>query len=1487
MKRNPKISEKKRLLLPILFVLIFCFATVFFAKQVENVEQVAKGVFENKQMTPIQDEPRQDRSVLIRLGRTHFDPLRKLPGQKAGIPAIESYEEGQIGYYIVQFDSPIKDAWKKDLGNLGAEVFDYVPDYAFVIRMNSGDEQVARTLPHVRWLGIYQPSYRISQRALDAMYTKAGKAVEGKVPHEDLRITIFPGEDVGRIKSKIAALSGTITDTASTRWKTTLKVKIPANRIGDLAPISGIKWVEPIPTWKPFNNVSTDIMNVRTSRDTYGLLGEGQTVGICDTGLDQGSTDPATLHDDFEDGSGNSRVVQIFDRVGDGANDVNSGHGTHVAGSVLGNGKQTPLSEPTPFAGIAPKANLIFQAAEANASGSMSGIPLDLNALFSQADSAGADLHSNSWGSPMNGMYTSYSEDVDEYMWDNPDFLILFAAGNEGIDKDGDGVIDLYSMGEPATAKNCLTVGASEGNRPSGAGYDFTWGYFYPYGYSLDPIFSDHLSDDPGGMAAFSSRGPVMDGRYKPDMVAPGTNILSTRSSVAAGQLWGVYDEYYAWSGGTSMDTPLVAGAAALLREYLIRGKGYSTPSAALIKAALLNSAEDISPGQYGTGSTQEIPDPPVPNNVQGWGRLNLGNGVYPASPFNIIYHDEPNGLNTGEYLEYTVPVSDAGYPLKINLVWTDYPGSPAVQGGLVNDLDLQVTDPSSIIHYPDNASQKSTVSTLAYVDGEPEYFLLDNRWAIKFTPSEYPANIESTTFYLFNVTNTISDVDVVVYDDDGAGGLPGAELFRKTLTYVPTGFITTGITGVVISSGDFYVAVEKNDLDQYLVGDDGNPTGRSYYHDGSDWVPGPVTPYIWANARGADISTSFDRVNNAVGLTLINPDTGMYTIRVSGHNVPQGPQGYALVISGAVTGPPVVTTGPATSVNSVSTTLNGMVNPNGSSTAEYFFEYGLTSSYGSTTTATGIAPGTSDVPVSAVIPISDPTATYHYRLVARNNPFGTTWWTTYGQDMTFTNDTDADSMPDDWEQQIIDDDPGDKITRIEDVLPDDDFDWDELTNQEEYQHATLPTDSDTDDDDLPDGWEVSYGLDPLDPAGDQGGGGDIDSDGWLNREEYIGGTDPRDDTFPPPTPPQVMESIPHDGAGLGADTTRVPNNTCFAIRISDSDGIDTTDTASVEFAINDSINPVYKWDLSDTAVMRWVKLTSDPDTRVTDLWVVYDRSRDPGYGDFLFDSNVNIKVDAKDRRQDWMVQGSFDFNIESLPEHNDVSLNLPDTGNIPASDPDLVDPTDPYDTGVQVNSGDLEGAKILYDSGEPITPTFGPTNEVPPLNMANTDVVGVAMNLQPPTVFNTPVRIFIPCPDYIDVSQLSVFLYNGTGWVMACNAAGIVQPGAQGWMVPGSRVNHNNGNPSTIEIQVYHFSGVQAGLHSSPQVAAGGGGGGGGCLIATLANGSRSAKKIIWVLILLLGCGVIGLEGLRKGYHQVRLGRGIVKTGRKKLRAG
>ena len=725
----------------IAFTLTVCFETACFSGQTEGTQM--------------------SKSIQIRLHKMHFDPLKKVPQIKPGLNMINSYVSGEIGYYIVQFDGPIEDSWKKTLTERGVQLFDYIPDFAFIVRMDSRKEQAVRGLPHVRWLGIHQPSYKISQGALDQMSGKKPGMKVDEIPHVLLHISVFPNENINIIKKRITERGGSIIESTTTTWKTKFKIDIRADRIAELPSISGVKWIEPVPEWKLFNNVSTDIINVRSPRNNFGLYGVGQTIGIADTGLDKGSTNPANLHDDFENGAGISRVTALIDRVADGANDVRSGHGTHVAGSVLGNGDlsgSNPASNnfpPSCFAGMAPKANLVFQAVENNSTGSLSGIPLDLNVLFGQADSAGADLHTNSWGAPYPSMYTSSSAEVDQFMWNNPEFLILFSAGNEGVDWNLDGIVDLYNIGSPATAKNCLTVGASEGNRPSGAGYDIPWGTgSWAVKYPVYPISSDHVSDNPSGMAAFSSRGPVLDGRYKPDIVAPGTNILSTRSSVASGSLWGWYNSNYVWSGGTSMSTPLTAGAAALMREYLIDEKDITSPSAALIKASLLNSAEGISPGQYGTGAFQEIPDSPVPNNVEGWGRLNLGNGVYPSSPFEIIYFDVKgqDALGTGQFDEYIVNVNDPSRPLKVNLVWTDFPGSPAANGGLVNDLDLQVTDPSSNIHYPDHA------------------------------------------------------------------------------------------------------------------------------------LPNPA---------------NFDRVNNVVGVTLVNPNTGMYRVRVTGYNVPSGPQGYALVVSG------------------------------------------------------------------------------------------------------------------------------------------------------------------------------------------------------------------------------------------------------------------------------------------------------------------------------------------------------------------------------------------------------------------------------------------------------------------------------------------------------------------------------------------------------------------------------------------------------------
>jgi hypothetical protein len=354
----------------------------------------------------------------------------------------------------------------------------------------------------------------------------------------------------------------------------------------------------------------------------------------------------------------------------------------------------------------------------------------------------------------------------------------------------------------------------------------------------------------------------------------------------------------------------------------------------------------------------------------------------------------------------------------------------------------------------------------------------------------------------------------------------------------------------------------------------------------------------------------------------------------------------------------------------------------------------------------------------------------------------------------------------------------------------------------------------DADGDGLPDWWESAHGLDPTSASGINGRNGDFDDDGWTNIEEYVNSTDPADYTSPAATPPEVREVNPHHRAGID-DSTRVPANTSFAVRIEDTDGIDVTDGASIRFTINDGINSVYERDLSDSDVVRVIKLSADPDSRVTKLWAVYDRSVEAGYGNYAYDTDVNIKVEAKDRRDDWMTPRSYKFNIETQTEHNHAEDNSPDTGPLAPAELAIVDPEHTYDTGIKVADGAFEGAIIVYDSGEPVQPTFGPTDELPAFHAPGTDAVGVPVNLQPPTVFTTPVKILIPCPGQSDLSKLSVYLYNGTDYVLACDADGHVK--AEGWMVPGSRIDHPETSPPSIEIKVYHFTGVQAGLARSP----------------------------------------------------------------------
>ena len=208
-------------------------------------------------------------------------------------------------------------------------------------------------------------------------------------------------------------------------------------------------------------------------------------------------------------------LILCYDNIADGAQDVDTGHGTHVAGSVLSGG--VPSGGDVGLGmGMAPDAKLVFQAVEdwVNFYGACNGttdgyllwgfVNHDIETDFLQdAYTAGARIHSNSWGTDVYGDYDADSQSVDSFMFDNKDFLVVVAAGNSGTDWDNDGEVNPDSMASPGTAKNVLTVGASEGVRTDsypcdsglvgcdGTNFIFSYGAAWPGDFPVAPIGTD------------------------------------------------------------------------------------------------------------------------------------------------------------------------------------------------------------------------------------------------------------------------------------------------------------------------------------------------------------------------------------------------------------------------------------------------------------------------------------------------------------------------------------------------------------------------------------------------------------------------------------------------------------------------------------------------------------------------------------------------------------------------------------------------------------------------------------------------------------------------------------------------------------------------------------------------------------------------------------------------------------------------------------
>ncbi|MFI1198468.1 S8 family serine peptidase [Streptomyces sp. NPDC020883] len=613
----------------------------------------------------------------ITINGVTIDPLvqsAELAGEE-----LVSEDASASNYLLVQTTHVPSPEEKSRLAALGVVIHEYVPDSTYLCGYRPSDLAAVRALPFVAWADVYLKGFKLAP-SLRSGRMRPGVAVlaeplEVAEPRtHTVDVVLHQDVDAGstEVQERIAQAGGVgIGDIQPGRRK--VRMTVPEENLTALTSLDDIRHVEEVPAMVLYNSVAGTLLHARISHNGTPFRGAGQVVAIADTGLDKGS--PQDVHPAFH---GRVKRLVALGRTGPDQTDDPDGHGTHVAGSVLGSGQSASMGGV--IDGTAPEATLVLQSL-LDDNGGLGGIPTDLQDLFGPPYAEDeARVHTNSWGPTQPGLpYNEQSAEIDQMVWDNKNLVICFAAGNAGRDLGRTGRISPASVSGPAAAKNCVTVGASESRRPDIA---LTYGQLSSFSFPVNPIHDDRQADNPAGMAAFSSRGPTQEGRFAPDVVAPGTSILSTHSRAAKfSTVFGVSDDpAFFFDSGTSMATPLVAGCLAVLRESLVKN-GTPDPSAALMKALLINGADDL-PGQYDPSEAG-----PSPNNNSGFGLVNLEQAIVLPDAGDHAGFTEGDALDQdGEHaFPLTVP-QDGDHELKVTLVWTDPPG-PALQ----NDLDLIV----------------------------------------------------------------------------------------------------------------------------------------------------------------------------------------------------------------------------------------------------------------------------------------------------------------------------------------------------------------------------------------------------------------------------------------------------------------------------------------------------------------------------------------------------------------------------------------------------------------------------------------------------------------------------------------------------------------------------------------------------------------------------------------------------------------------------
>ena len=608
-----------------------------------------------------------------------------------GSPAPPSVMKG-LGWdretYIVQFIGPYKPEWLDSIEYLGGRKGKLVPSFSTVVKMSPDVKARVVNLPFVHWVGPYQPWYKLSSELLN---TEGGFRVaimafddsQKETLSERLvelgasvMMTYSPGTIVAYLDSHILPWVASIPEVMHVYGDYPAK---PTDLMG--AEIHGA-----FESWYPTRSGLPSSLTGQ-SPGPDGIEGTAddifEVVGIQDSGFDIGNPDEG--HPDFFMGPIGDRVIRYEDRTGRSDPDGffgGSAHGTHLAGSVLGNGFawEHEYGYPTDDddwefsegVGIAPEAKLSFDGVQG-----LGGLSPNPSYWDIQYDD-GAHVNLIGFSRPPSD-YTGFAWTADMRADQNNDRLFVFAASNEGP--------DYNTLGGDALSKNGMTAGATLNFRPE-----------RPEAYN------------PNQVADFSGRGGPSQayGRVKPDLVAVGTESISTMGVGEWRHYGGIpsflrhycimeVDVYnytdppalngdgvcdYKHMSGTSVSAAHMSGLAMLVREYLREYAGYTNAYAInsqLVKALMINGAVRMDEALYD-----------YPGYDQGWGRADLMQSLFPPVPRTNRWEEGTMSAPGSWNPSFGTSVQSDEVPLKVTLTWVDSMGKD-----LFRDLDLIVTSPS------------------------------------------------------------------------------------------------------------------------------------------------------------------------------------------------------------------------------------------------------------------------------------------------------------------------------------------------------------------------------------------------------------------------------------------------------------------------------------------------------------------------------------------------------------------------------------------------------------------------------------------------------------------------------------------------------------------------------------------------------------------------------------------------------------------------